>query len=84
MANSIQKVGALIQRLGTVTPRTATEAALLSFAPMALPALQQMLPQDPDELDALIDRASEFVRELKSDPEPADAAAGEDPAQVVA
>lgn len=69
MATSIQKVGALIERLGSIAPRNATEAALLSLAPMALPALQQMLPKNPAELDALIDRAADLARELKSDPE---------------
>lgn len=65
---SLAKVHALVARVGEIEVTGGVNAMLLGAFTMALPQLLSQLPEDPRELDELIDRGREFLATLQSDP----------------
>ena len=73
MATSLEKVRSLVEQIAD-----ATDEQLAQLAPglpplMARPLvflLPKMVPDTVEELDQQLDRASDFITSLRSDPEP--------------
>lgn len=66
---SVQKVHELLAQVQTQGLGEAGLGAMQALAvEMVLPHAIGMVPTDPVELDALLDRAVEFVGSLRSDP----------------
>jgi hypothetical protein len=66
--NSIEKLQALAGQLQDAPPAEGTDAILQMTFVSALPMLWPMVPEDPAQLDELLERAAEFVTSLRSDP----------------
>lgn len=66
---SVDKVRALLEGLSRVRPTGAMAAVCTLVLPNLMRHVQ--LPEDPAELDALLDQLAQLITSLKSDPEEA-------------
>lgn len=74
MATSLEKVRSLVEQIADATDEDLEDLAPGLPPVLARPLvflLPKMLPDTPEEVEALLDHASAFIANLRSDPEPA-------------